>query len=140
MEFPLSTSTLIERELQNAPDHPVLPDARKCDLQQLRFLWGYEEGPEGLLLLEMAAHDDYACLQFSGINGLIVPGDSLLSGIAIRILDCSGMSLLMPVAIRVRPPKGSGLEFWAQTVERIEPGLSRGEGRLWIRPSRYGVL
>jgi hypothetical protein len=130
MEFPLSTSTLIELELQSAPDHPVLPDARKYDLQQLRFAWGYEEGPQGLLLLEMSTHDDYACLQFSGINGLIVPSGSLLSGIAIRILDCRGMSSVIPAAIRVRPPKGSGLEFWAETVERIEPGLSRGEGKL----------
>jgi hypothetical protein len=131
MEFPLSTSTLIERELESAPDHPVLPDARKYDLRQLRFVWGYEEGPEGLLLLEMSTYDDYACLQFSGVDGLVVPSNLLLSEVAIRILDCSGMSSVMPAAIRVRPPKGSsGLEFWAETVERIEPGSSRGEGKL----------
>lgn len=121
MEPPLTTSTLIERELASAPDHPVLPEARRYDLRQLRFVWGHEEDPEGQLLLELSTHDDYACLQFSGINGLVVPSDFLLSAVAIRILDCSGMRSRMPAAIRVRPPRGGGLEFWAETVKRIEP-------------------
>jgi hypothetical protein len=119
MHPPLFTSTLIERELEDAPDHLVLPNARKYDVQQLRFIWGYEEGPEGLLLLELSTHDDYACLKFSGIDGIVVPSNFLLSAISIRILDCSEIRPRIPAAIRVRPPKGSGLEFWAEAVERI---------------------
>jgi len=120
MEPPLATSTLIELELKDAPDHLVLPNARNYDLRQLRFVWGYEEGPEGLLLLELSTHDDYACLRFSGVNGIVIPSQSLLSAISIRILDCSARRSIMPAAIRVRPSQGSGLEFWADTVERIE--------------------
>jgi hypothetical protein len=120
MNTPLTTSTLIERELEDAPDHPVLPNARKYDLRQLRFMWGYEEGPNGLLLLEMSTHEDYVCLRFSGVDGIVIPSNSLLSGISIRILDCSSMRSRMPASIRVRPPKGSGLEFWAEAVERID--------------------
>jgi hypothetical protein len=120
MDPPLSTSTLIERELEDAPDHLVLPNARKYDLRQLRFVWGYDEGPEGLLLLELSMYDDYACLKFSGVNGIVIPSNFMLSAISIRILDCSGMRSRMPAAIRVRPPKGSGLEFWAEAVERLD--------------------
>jgi hypothetical protein len=118
MQPPLSTSTLIERELEKAPDHPVLPNAHKYDLQLVKFVWNYEESRDGLLLLELSTHDDYACLQFSQVNGLVIPSDFLLSGIAIRILDCSGLPD-MPASIRVRPPRGGGIEFWAETVERI---------------------
>jgi len=119
MESPLTTSTLIERELEDAPDHPVLPNARKYDLRQLRFAWGYEEGPEGVLLLDLSTHDDYVRLQFSQVDGLVIPSNMLLSAVSIRILDCSGMRSRMPASIRVRPPKGSGLEFWAEAVERV---------------------
>ena len=120
MNSPLLTSTLIEHELERAPDHPILPNARQYELRQLRFIWGYEEGPDGLLMLEMSTHDEYVRLQFSAVMGIVIPSDHLLSQISIRILDCRSMRSRMPASIRVRHPQGGGLEFWAEAVERID--------------------
>lgn len=111
--------TLVALQVREAPEHPVLPNAGKYDVRQLRFEWsGYAIA---VLELELSTHTDYATLRFEGVEDLHVQSGEAPSAIRVQIQDtskCTSGSCCLP-PVRVGGESADKLSFWASKVERV---------------------
>jgi hypothetical protein len=115
--------TLVALQVQEAPEHAVLPNASKYDLRRLRFVWAEGEVP-AVLEIELSTHTDYAVLRFEGVEQLYVGSGDIPSSIRLQIQDtsqCPSATHYIP-PVRVGGVTPCGLQFWAQNVRRFPNG------------------
>ena len=122
-------------KLSESPDHTILYRPWIYELTNLRCSWSLGSWEQQWLELELEApldyqgrpgYEDYIFLKFSGVFDLYIPMGDSLSYVSIRIIDVSqyisNESIYLssvPAPIRVQHPKGDGLSFWAQSVEKL---------------------
>ncbi len=71
--------TFVVLQIQEAPEHQVLPFASRYDVHELRLHWTYDSV---VLEIEASTHEDYAVLRFVGVRDLCVPcGDVSCTGL-----------------------------------------------------------
>lgn len=113
--------TLVVSQVQHAPEHNVLPHASKYDVREIRFRWQNEVA---ILELEASTHEDYAVLQFEGVEDLCVPCGNIISVILLRIQDTSQCPSrthrILPVRVGGTDEDGYSLRFWAKSVRRVK--------------------
>ena len=112
--------TIIAKLVDEAPEHEVLPKARKYDLRALRVDWTHETF---IVEIEVSTHETYKTLKFSGVEELYVPGGELISGTLLSIKNLSNYqneTLYIP-SIRVggTSTESHVLRFWASDVEEL---------------------
>ena len=116
--------TLVALQVQEAPEHPVLPGPSRYDVRSLVLV---SDGGAGGAMLELHAstHDDYAVLKFTGVEEFSLTDGAMLQAIRLVIQDTSACPsrthYIPPVRVGGAGPQGFGLSFWAQTVERVVP-------------------
>jgi len=113
--------TLVIGQVDEAPDHPVLPRAQAYDVRELRFHWRDETAA---LELEASTHEDYVVLRFDGVKDLCIPSGDAITGIRLRIQDTSACPSrthrIFPVRVGGTNEQGYSLRFWAESVRRID--------------------
>lgn len=114
--------TLIALQVQEAPEHPVLPGAPRYDVRSLVLASaGGESG--ATLELHASTHDDYAVLKFTGVEEFFLADGAMLQAIRLVIQDTSACPsathYIPPVRVGGIGSQEFGISFWAQTVERV---------------------
>lgn len=113
--------TLVVSQVQEAPEHGVLPHAAKYDVREIRFRWQNEGAT---LELEASTHEDYAVLLFEGVEDLCIPCGGIITGIRLRIQDTSQCPSqthqILPVRVGGTDEDGYSLRFWARSVKRVK--------------------
>ena len=113
---------LVELQVNEAPEHSVLPYAKEYDVRAIHFDWP-EIGSTATLELEASSHEDYAVLRFEGVEDVCIPCGGLMTEICLKIQDtsqCPSKShYIPPVRVGGTSSNGCSLKFWAQSVKRI---------------------
>jgi hypothetical protein len=115
---------LVALQLQEAPEHQVLPAASRYDVRSL-VLATEGCGNGATLELHASTHDDYAVLKFTGVEEFFLADGAMLQAIRLVIQDSStcpsATHSIPPVRVGGVGAQDFGLSFWAQTVERVKP-------------------
>ena len=112
--------TLIAQQVTEAPEHPVLPQAGKYDVRELRLNWVM--GTDNAVLeIEASTHENYVILHFEGVEDLHVPCGDVMTSIKLQIQDTSQCPSPRFPAVRVGGTSECwGLCFWASSVMRLD--------------------
>ena len=112
--------TLAVLQVEEAPEHHVLPLAARYDVRELRLHWSYDAV---VLEIEASTHEDYAVLRFEGVKDLCVPCGDVMTSISLKIQDTSQCPsrthYIFPVRVGGTADEGYSLRFWAQSVKRL---------------------
>ena len=114
--------TLVALQVQEAPEHPVLPGASRYDIRSL--VLSAQGGESGASLeLHASTHDDYAVLRFTGVEEFFLAEGVMLQAIRLVIQDttacASGTHAIAPVRVGGVGSRDAGMSFWAKAVERV---------------------
>ncbi len=113
--------TLIAQQVLEAPEHPILPNAKKYDVRELRVYW--EIGKERAVVeIEASTHETYVMLRFDGVGDIHIPSSDLITNVSLKIQDTSQCPTGAPYIPAVRVGginECNGLSFWADSVTRI---------------------
>ncbi len=114
--------TLVELQVEEAPEHPVLPGAQNYDIRAIRFEWP-ASGSTPNIEIEASTHEDYVVLRFEGVEELLISGGELMSSIRLNIQDTSqcpsSTHHIPPIRVGGTKANGNGLQFWANSVKLL---------------------